>query len=641
MKRLIITLLIITMLGVIFPGLPTIAQPHQLPHENPETTTSSLDEVGLLLSYSDIIDLATDSQYRDAQDILSELEHADIPDEIRYIITQYSNLFQSLFGTLDDIEAILDQASESLSENDIGEVEQLLDRAITETDNAYILLEDVETATSILTDMLGVFAVTATSQLTQAYTRLEGSLDRLADLISRFNILNEDLNKQYVQKTRLSPTRLNLSIDPPSDYVGEFITVSGRLTCNDSPVNEGRIAVYIDNKKVATAFSGTDGTYITSTTIPYIYNKEITFIAEYEPSGEQAIQYLASSSSPVIFNNQFYSTLLEVSSHIRLYRGLPFTVIGEVNSNNDDIIRSVAVLLNDNKLAEQTTSGPFSFEIMPPVTLPTGPGTLTVEVRPLGRYSGAIEHQNVTVSRLPINFNIHTPSIVLLPGEIQISGSIFSQLGPVKNAPVSCNFRKSSTTVKTSEDGSFNAFLKAPLDFLLVGPQEITIEVTPQESWAATNTISRRIFTVNPLNTGLVLIILLALWFIIRRRNLLQKDAEEQVLPQETIEIPIVTPSRKPEPVPQSVKGQIIMAYQGTLAIIEKITGVIMSPDITLREFLETVRLPSQTASDNFTELTTMTEATLYSASRPGKDTASRAHELAVIIVEELSGGTS
>jgi len=397
----------------------------------------------------------------------------------------------------------------------------------------------------------------------------------------------------------------------------------------------------VNNEKVATAFSGTDGVYIASTLIPYIYNKEITFTAEYEPSSEQAVQYLASSSSPVIFSSQFYSTLLEVSSHIRLYRGLPFTVKGEVNSNNDDIMRNVTVLLNENKLAEQTTSGPFSFEIMPPMTIPTGPGTLTVKVSPLGRYSGAIEHQNVTVSTLPINFNIQTPSIVLLPGEIQISGSIYSQFGPVKNAPVSCNFRKSSMTVKTSEDGSFVAFLKAPLDFLLVGPQEISIQVTPQESWAIANTISRRVFTVNPLNTGLVLVILLSLWLIIRRRSLLQKDAEGQVLPQETIEIPVVAPSRKPEPVPRSIKGQILMAYQGTLAIVEKITGVIMSPDITLREFLGILRLPSQTASDKFTELTAMTETALYSASRPGKDTASRAHELAVNIKEELSGGTS
>lgn len=629
------------MLGVIFPGLPIIAQPDRLPHENPETATSSLDEAGLLLSYSDIIDLATSSQYRDAQDILSELEHADIPDEIRYVINQYSDLFQNLFTTLDEIEVMLDQASESLSENEISKVDNYLDYVIAEIDDAYILLEDVETATNILTDMLGVFAVTATSQLTQAYTRLEGSLNRLANLIGRFNILNQDLTKQYVQKTRLSPTRLNLNIDPPSTYVGEFVTVSGRLTCNDTPINEGRITVYVDNKKVATAFSGTDGAYITSTLIPYIYNKEITFIAEYEPSGAQAIQYLASSSSPVIFNNQFYSTLLEVSSHIRLYRGLPFTVNGEVKSDNDNIVRNVTVLLNEKKLAEQKTSGPFSFEIMPPVTIPTGPGTLTVEVSPLGRYSGAIEHQNVTVSSLPINFNIQTPSIVLLPGEIQISGSIYSQLGPVKNAPVSCNFRKSSITVKTSEDGSFNAFLKAPLDFLLVGPQEISIDVIPRESWATTNTISRRVFAINPLNTGLVLVILLSLWLIVRRRSLLHKDAEGQVLPQETVNIPVVTPSRKPEPLPQSIKGQILAAYQSTLAIVEKITGVIMSPDVTLREFLEMLRLPSQTVSDNFTELTAMTETTLYSTSRPGKDTASRAHELAVNIKEELSGGTA
>ncbi len=641
MKKLIITLSIIAMLGVIFPGLPILAQPDQLRHENPDTTTGSLYEAGLLLSYSDIINLATESQYRSAQDILDELEHADLPDEIQYIIDQYSYLFEHLFTTLDNIEALLDKASGLLANNRINEVQSLLDHALAEIDDAYTLLEDIEVATDILTDKLGVFTISATSQLTQAHTRLEISLERINDLVSRLNSLNQNLARQYVQKTKLSPTELSLSIDPMAAYVGESISASGRLSSNGNPVMGGKMSLYLDSNPVATVYSGSDGTYSTSIMLPHIYRETMTFTTVYEPSGNYASFYLASDSPPATITTKFYPTLLEVSSLTRLYRGLPFTVSGEVNSNNDNIIRNIMVFLDDRKLAEQMASGQFSLEIIPPEKIPPGPRELIVAVSPLDRYSGATVQQSVTISIVPINFDVQTPSIVLLPGDIQVSGKVYNQLGPIKNAPVNCNFRKSSTTVKTSGDGSFTVSLKAPLDLLLVGPQEISIDVIPLESWSATSTITRQVFTINPLNTSLALFILVALWLVIRRRNQALKYTEEQIPPSEMVEIPFTIPLRVPQPKLTGIKGQVLSAYRGVTAAIEKITGVIMSPDITLREFLKMACLPSPAATDRFTELTSITETTLYSAYSPLKDTATRAQRLAVNIKEELISGTS
>jgi len=641
MKKLIITLSIIAMLGVIFPGLPILAQPGQLPHENPDTTTDSLDVAGLLLSYSDIINLAIDSQYRSAQDILSELESADLPDEIRYIIDQYSYLFEQLFTSLDNIESLLDKASDLLAHNQIGEIEPLLDHALAEIDDDYTLLEDVEVATNILTDRLGVFTVSATSQLTRAHTRQEVNLERLNDLVSRLNSLNQTLEERYVQKTRLIPTELSLNIDPAAAYVGDFITASGRLSSNDNPIAGRKLSLYLDSDMVANAFSGSDGTYIIRMMLPYIYKDNVTFTTVYEPSGSDTSTYLAGNSPPVTITTKFYPTLLEVSTHKNLYRGLPFTVRGEVNSNDDRILRNVMVFLDDYKLAEQMASGEFSFEIMPPEKTPPGPGELTVAVSPLDRYSGAAVQQNVTISILPVSFNVQTPSIVLLPGDIHISGNVYNQLGPVKNVPVNCNYRKSSTTVKTSADGSFTASLKAPLDLLLVGPQEISIDVIPLESWSTTSATTRQVFTINPLNTSLALVILIALWLVIRRRNRMRTYTAEQIPPTEMAEIPFTIPLRAPRPKLTGIKEQVFSAYRGVIAAIEKITGVIMSPDITLREFLKMAQLPSPAASDRFTELTSITETTLYSAYIPRKDTATRARRLAANIKEELLSGTS
>ena len=107
------------------------------------------------------------------------------------------------------------------------------------------------------------------------------------------------------------------------------------------------------------------------------------------------------------------------------------------------------------------------------------------------------------------------------------------------------------------------------------------------------------------------------------------------------MEVPPTPPLPTSIPELTGIKGQVSSAYRSVITAVEKITGVIMSPDITMREFLKMAHLPSPAATDRFTELTSITETTLYSAYSPRKDTAARAQELAVNIKEELLSGTS
>jgi hypothetical protein len=74
---------------------------------------------------------------------------------------------------------------------------------------------------------------------------------------------------------------------------------------------------------------------------------------------------------------------------------------------------------------------------------------------------------------------------------------------------------------------------------------------------------------------------------------------------------------------------------------VEKITGVNMSPHITLREFLKMVSLLAPTAINQFAELTDMAEVTLYSNTRSREEAAVRAEKLATLINRELHHGTS
>ena len=100
MKRLAITLSIVILLTVLSPCLSSLAQPTHIPHQNPAWAKDSPGLTSLLLFYSNAFELASISQYQDAQILLDELEYANIPDELRYIVDRYSTLSRQLFTTI-------------------------------------------------------------------------------------------------------------------------------------------------------------------------------------------------------------------------------------------------------------------------------------------------------------------------------------------------------------------------------------------------------------------------------------------------------------------------------------------------------------------------------------------------------------
>jgi archaellum component FlaC len=640
MKRLVITLSVLAVLVMISPSLPTLAQPTQVPHENPTIVTGSLDKAGLLLSYSKIIKLAADRRYQNAQDVLNELGHADIPDELRYITDRYRDICQQLFTTLDNLESLLDEASTLLARHQIHEAKQRLDNAQVDILDASSLLEDIEVATDTLSDQLGVFASPAASQISQAYARLEESIQRLRELIDELNNLWQSLTGRYVKMMGLTPTELSLGINPASVFVGDSISAYGRLSGDGKTLAKRNLTLTLDNKSIA-ASTGIDGSYLANITIPYRYTDTMTLTAAYVPSGDDTGKYLASQSLPVTINARFYRTLLEVSAPEIAYPGLPFTISGRVSSTDGNIGRTVRVLLDKTQLAEETVSGQFSLEVTPPEQASTGKHKLTVAVTPQGRYSGASETQTINISRLPIYIETQTPTLVILLKAIRINGRVYHQLGPVPDARVSLNFKDSSITTTTSPDGSFTMSLGAPLDLSLATPQELTMTVAPVEPWYATLRVKRPLFTINPISTGLILVILMALWLLIYRRGQARVPEEKDLSQAQVIELPAITPAPEPKLKLTGIKGRILSAYRGGLEAVAKITGVGMAPNITLREFLKMATLLSPTATGQFAELTAIAETALYSARSLRQDTAARAEELAATIKEELRRGTS
>ena len=645
MKRFAIALSIIVLLAMLSPCFSILAQPTHTPHQNPVTAKDSPVSVSLLLFYGNALDLAAIGQYQDAKSLLDELEYADIPDELRYIIDRFNSLSRQLFTTLDNLELLLDEASTLLAEYHISEAKQRLDDAETTIHSAQFLLEDIEAATNTLSSKVGVFDALAGSEITLAYERLDGILHRLRQLIDELNQLRQSLIEGYkIEVLEKIPTELSLSITPPSVFVGDSITASGRLTGDGSPMANRNLTLLLDNEPLVIT-TDLDGWYAANITIPYEYVSTMTLNAVYTPADDDIGTYLACKSPPVVVNTSFYSTLLEVSAPETGHLGLPITINGRISSTDGTVDRIIKVLFDNTQLAEKTVRGQFNVEITPPPQqISMGEHSLTVVATPQRRYSGASKSLTINISRLSMQADIQLPQLILVPKPIQVSGKVYHSLSPIQDAEVSLVFRGSTTIVRTSTDGSFSTTIEAPLDLSLIGPQELTITVEPVEPWYAPLQIKRWIFTINPATIGLMLISFTFLGVLVftRVRARLVRPREEVVIPEAVVrEPPTIAPSPRPKYEFTGIKGRILSAYLNGLEAIQKVTSITMAPHATLREFLKAATSQLPTAIKPFTELTTIAEITLYSAHELDEDIAARAEQLTAIIKEELHSGTS
>ncbi len=165
MKRLALVLAIIILLALFFPSFNIFANTTHTPHENPATAKGSLDKAALLLSYGNVFNLAAAREYQNAQSLLNELENSSIPDGLRYITNRYHTLSGQLFADLNTVEALLDEASNLFSAQQLNAAKEKLNSAEETIYHAQRLLDDIESATNILAENLGVFSTSTTRRM--------------------------------------------------------------------------------------------------------------------------------------------------------------------------------------------------------------------------------------------------------------------------------------------------------------------------------------------------------------------------------------------------------------------------------------------------------------------------------------------
>jgi len=640
MRRLTIACLVIILLVAISLQLPTLAQPIQLPHENPATAHASFDTAALLLVYSSSLTLAAASQYDDAMKAVSLLENVRIPDELRYLTDRYNALFQQFFTTLDNLEATLDEATGLLDDKRIDDAQLKLSEAETLIQDAQFMSVDIEVVTAFLGDEIGVLAAPAASRLGYAFGQLEDSLTRLRLLLQELNRFWQRLGDSYqTQKEALIPTGLSLIINPSTAFVGDSVTAWGRLNAEGQPLANKRLLLIISEESIA-ATTDSNGRYQAEVTIPYKYVSGMSLRTMYLPSADDRETYQAGESSPAMIDTMFYPTFLQVSVPEIINPKLPIIIDGQVSSTEGTMDRTVGVFLDDDKLYEERVSDEFRFELTVPKGTSPGEHDIRLAATSEGRHAGASTKVAVNIARIPLWADISLPRIHFLPRPVRITGKIYDESGPNEGASITLRFKDSVSNIKTDIDGSFTALLDAPIDLSLINPREIAIEVVPVDSWYTPLELTRPILAINPLTTGLMLAILIMAAAMARRMIRLVPAEEKAVGQPGAIVLPAIIPVIEHGERPNGIRGRILASYQSVLRTLEKTPGITMAPHNTVREFLEIAAAPPLKIHKSFAGLTSITEIALYSATRLNEAAASRAEQLASTIKEEMLSGT-
>ena len=504
-------LVILLLTGISAAYLPTDAESTLTPHEDPATTQSTMDAYSFLAEYTAIFSLMSNQLYDNASRLSEQLSHITVPADLGYIINRYNNLTQQLINVLNDLQGTLDRASSLLDQNRLSEAEQVLDRASVLVAKAQILLGDLRDATATVSQRLGVFSSAAQSNTQQAYNQLQSMLEKLSLLIERYHeLLNKAKQRvEEIEAENLDTTALTLSLNSTSCYVGSIVSATGTLTSQGEPLGNREVRLYIDGAQTAETSTDTNGNYQTAIEIPYKYVNSITIQAIYSPTGSDKNEYLAVLSPTITLQLIFFTTNLEISASNVGYPGLLFTITGKVTDADGHGLtdRQVTIAL-DGKLETKVKTnqdGTFTAKFTISTQTALGKHTLTVSVGAQNLYASASKQMVISVQKVATTLQVETPTFIILPAQLEVTGKVSSPSGPLKGATIQVEYANISSTIKTYDDGSFNLTIEVPLNIALAGGQELKITAQPQEPWQATAETTKNIFALNSVSTSVAL----------------------------------------------------------------------------------------------------------------------------------------
>lgn len=308
-----------------------------------------------------------------------------------------------------------------------------------------------------------------------------------------------------------------------------------------------------------------------------------------------------------------YETTINLSVPPIVYPARPFVVAGTVREKAPASSkgRVLTLLLDGNKLAEFSL-GQFRKTITLPEGILTGEHLITSFVPSQDRYLAATVRRNFRVIHAMPVLSMHAPASAFAPGLLTINGAVKSRFGVVTDALVEVQIGSAIERARTSKTGAFAVTLHVPAALSLVGPERLSVRLSPQEPWHAATETQLPVFIINLVTAGLAGLLLTVTgalflrnrWTRKRRRELLPFPGSAAVPTPAGLGLTEAGP-------PATVREQILALYLRALRVVQAVTGLYIFPSTTLRELLGQAQPKLKT--DTFAQITRLAEAVLYS----------------------------
>ncbi|MCL0057412.1 DUF4129 domain-containing protein, partial [Dehalococcoidia bacterium] len=380
----------------------------------------------------------------------------------------------------------------------------------------------------------------------------------------------------------------------------------------------------------------------------------------YRPRDEDVGRYLASKSPPVSLRVLFYSATLTLSLEDRAFPGGETEVRGRFDYEGYPVpqTRQIEVYLDDSLVARAEVGSHFFLSLQLDPQTELGKRRITVAAPAVGRHAPVIASAYLNVVQATPVVDLNLPWVAFIPGGIELSGRAFSEVGPVSRGEINLKLGRTEAGAITAEDGSFAVKIRKGMGLELIGSQSLRVQVIPREPWHSAEISTESLFVVNWVNSGGILLGLLALGILAQsraRRFALprrRKDGQSRLQTPDsrlqTSDFRLQTPdSRLQTPdfrlsadaLPAGEPGSRIVGwYRRVVRLLLQVFHLVFSPSQTLREFLREVSPRLGPAAGFFEELTRLVERALYSPRKPTEEESQRGEEISRQVERGVKG---
>jgi len=625
------------------------------PHEDTETATEVFSGISLFRYYAASLDSVLKKAPEDVEARLEKMPFAHIPLSLEQVTANFTSAGISLSYLVVAIGEDMQEISALMGEFRLDEAADLGNQIRTTLLSAHSELEHIEQATVLTGQELGAISAPSGSDLRHSYNEVLERINRIRQMLALYEellkSLEESLDSDDITSEAL--TDITLKIYPTVSYIGDSIHFWGILTSHGESLAGREIDILVDNLQYITVKTGTGGYYHGRLRVPYWYLSEMNLQALYYPRDRDVGVYLASLSSVKKLKTRFHEADLKISADDKTYPGLTTTISVrfDYGQSPPPKARNIEIYLDDVLIAQRIAREAFNHSIRIHPEADIGQYVITVSAAARGKYSPVVASTILDVTRATPVLSLDIPAVAIIPGSIELSGKLHSEVGPLRGSAFQMQMGESQVKLTSSEDGTFDTKIRAGMAFGLLGWRDLKIDGVPEEPWHAPFSTTRRLFTINIINCAIfgAIIVFLGIYLPGRLRKRLGVSAPRTARPVVTTAPPdpapaysqVVTAAASVEESNEASgepRNRILYWYRRAVRLLAGITKLLLGPQQTLREFAYANSKILGPGAKYFIKLTKMVERLLYSQYQPTEEDTQQSQQLSRTIEEGLKG---